>query len=152
MSYVTMSDLVGVTFTDIIVDDDKHEIIFYTACGGYKMYHQQDCCEDVSLDDVVGDLADLIGTPILSARESTSDIEAEAALSLYDGEEYIMRKLATIGGPIAEPEDESVTWTFYLFGTIKGSVTLRWYGASNGYYSESVDLVKIELDDLVPVS
>lgn len=115
-------DLKGKTLKEITVCDEDTRINF--ECEGedrFIMYHDQDCCESVTIEDICGDLDDLIGTPILVAEESV-----------------------TCGDPKNDGEytDESSTWTFYKLRTIKGSVTIRWYGSSNGYYSESVTFCK----------
>ena len=123
-------DLVGKTLTEIKNNGD--ELIFIVDDGTeYKMYHAQDCCESVSIDDINGDLGDLIGTPILLAEE-VSNYEPTS-------EEDIKRT--------KESEDwGSCTWTFYKLATIKGYVDIRWYGESNGYYSESVDFIQVGVD------
>ena len=86
-------------------------VVFETEDGDvFRMFHSQNCCESVSLEDVCGDVRDLIGSPI---------VRAEVRSNVMEGE-------------IREE------WTFYELATIKGSVTLRWYGVSNGYYSTAV--------------
>lgn len=118
-----VSDLIGQTLTKIEFSADKDEILFHTSDGKkYRMYHWQDCCEDVSIDDINGNLDDLIGTPIVMAEESTNSDNPKGDYDEHWG---------------------TFTWTFYKFATTKGYVTFRWYGESNGYYSESVDFEEI---------
>ena len=117
-------DLLNKTLQSIDVSDEKDEILFKTIDGFiYRMYHEQDCCESVYVEDICGDINDLIGMPILQAEESFKSGEDETD---SDGN-YI----------------ESYTYTFYKLATFKGYVTIRWYGESNGYYSESVDFENI---------
>lgn len=114
LSEVKFSILKGKIFADIKVSSE--EIIFIVDDKEkYLLNHSQDCCECVIVEDVCGDIIELLNSPILLAEESTSD---------KDGK----------GG------EESFTWTFYKLATIKGAVTIRWYGRSSGYYSETVDL------------
>jgi hypothetical protein len=102
----------------------RGEGLKFTTVDGrvFRQYHDQECCESVDIEDINGDLNDLIGVPILVAEESSSD---------HFGE----RK--------SDPDDyDSCTWTFYRLQTIKGSVTIRWFGQSNGYYSESANFAE----------
>ncbi len=81
-----------------------------------KFYHEQDCCEDVVVDQVDNLVERHIGATIYAIREKVS----------YDEE--------------TEGSDYSNTWTFYDIETSKGRLSFRWHGSSNGYYSESVDI------------
>ena len=111
-----ISELIGKTALSI--ENCGDEIYFNMDDGAkYKMHHYQSCCESVTVEDICGDLNDLVGTPFTQAIESTN----------HNDEGY-----------------NSETWTFYIIGTNKGSVTIRWYGTSNGYYSESVDFSRVE--------
>jgi len=112
-----MEQMLGKTFVRISGAVGGYEMTFETANGERFMFaHQQDCCESVDINDIVGDLQDLCGEPLLVAEEVKGATEP-------DEEHY-----------------ESYTYTFYKFATRKGYVDVRWLGESNGYYSESVEL------------
>ena len=114
-----MARMLGKTFVQVTGAVGNFDLLFETAQGERFMFsHQQDCCERVDINDIVGDLQDLVGEPLLLAEE----VEGETPVDFN------------------EREYESVTWTFYKFATRKGYVDVRWLGESNGYYSEGVDL------------
>ena len=113
--HVNVSDMLGKTFSRVVADEDT--VTFQNDEVRYVLYHSQDCCESVCVEEIIGDIEDLVGWPLLIARE---DHDAE-------GEEL---------------NEESYTWTFYNFATFKGYVTIRFLGTSNGYYSEDVDCRK----------
>jgi hypothetical protein len=109
--------MVGKTFVRVEGAVGAGEMLFETADGERFLFtHLQDCCENVDINDVVGDLEDLVGEPLLLAEEVSGATEPDA-------EHY-----------------ESYTYTFYKFATRRGYVDVRWLGESNGYYSEAVDL------------
>jgi hypothetical protein len=113
-------DLIGKTLTK--VEQIGYDEIHFTDSDGkqYKMYHSQDCCESVTIDDIEGDLQSLVGNPILVAEEASNSDSRDP-----------------------KQEYDSFTWTFYKLATIKGHVDIRWFGSSNGYYSESVDFCEV---------
>ena len=113
----TFSDLEGKVLTGVEVEGTE-EILFHTEGGSrYRMYHEQDCCEVVYIEDINGDLNDLVGQTIVSAKEESNSEDCDG---------------------------ESFTYTFYHIRTAHHDITIRWEGSSNGYYSESVDFDLID--------
>jgi hypothetical protein len=118
---VDFSDMMGKTITKITgAEYGSEQIVIETAEGfTYKLLHNQDCCENVAVEDVTGDISDLLGGIVCEASECSQD------------------------NPHAR---ESGTWTFYKLNTNswRGGVCIRWNGESNGYYSEGVTCYKTE--------
>jgi len=84
------------------------------------LYHHQDCCEDVMLEDFDLDPGEIIGQKIYAIQEVSGN---------------------PIGGHRGGIGQE--TWTFYKIATEKNSLWMSWSGGSNGYYRQKVD-IKLE--------
>ena len=94
--------------------------IKFTDGSCLKFYHKQDCCETVLLEDFDITPEWLIDSKIISIEERISRSE-EGVNPLNDWA-------------------ESYTWSFYVIKTSSSTMVLRWYGESNGWYSETVDI------------
>jgi len=115
------SVLEGETITEVIGLKVGSKVVHITTASGrkFEMYHDQECCESVYLEEIHGDVADIVGAPILRAEKSTNTDNP--------------------------PEGEySWLWTFYRLQTIKGFLQMRWLGASNGAYGEDVSFVEVQ--------
>lgn len=109
--------LLGYTFSNVYAEENA--VIFEIDKNKqFCLEHIQDCCEDVYIESIVGDLSDLIDSEILLAEEAYEEDESAS---------------------------EHGSWSFYKLATIKGYVDIRFYGSSNGYYSESACLIYREL-------
>jgi len=114
-----LRSMVGRVFVRVEGSVGSGEMLFVDQNGERFLFsHFQDCCERVDINDIVGDLEDLVGEPLLVAEEVEGSVPAD-----FD-DEYV----------------ESYTFTFYKFATRRGYVDVRWLGESNGYYSERVNL------------
>ena len=108
----SFEEIKGKTIKNISVDGD--EVIYFDFADGSlgKMHHWQDCCESVTIEDIDGDVDSIVDAFVIDAYESSASGE--------------------------ERDWCSSTWTFYRLVTDKGTLVIRWYGESNGYYSEAV--------------
>lgn len=117
------AELLGKTLLSINRASDDSRLEFMCADGSaYVLFHHDDCCESVSIESIVGDLDDLLNSPILHAEEAEGETPSDYKF---------------------QHQPDSYTWTFYKLATVKGWVDIRWLGESNGYYSESVTFARI---------
>ena len=111
--------LKGRTIKAVVTDHEDFVIFVISDNEVVMMNHTSACCENVSIENINGDLNHLLDTPLLRAEvKYTGNIE-------------------TPGG------DEQ--YTFYTLATKNGYVDLRWYGESNGCYSIDVEMDNISV-------
>ena len=81
-----------------------------------EFFHNQSCCERVYIEDVNGNPDSHAGATLygIDVKSNSDSINPDLEYSSY-------------------------TWTFYTIRTSKGYLDVRWFGGSNGYYSENVD-------------
>ena len=105
-----MEDLIGKRILSISKSFDS----IYLELENYTCVfeHLQDCCESVNLEDWEYYEEDFQNAVIHDIEQASND-DPDAC--------------------------ESGTWTFLKIRTSKGYGWFRWYGTSNGYYSEGVD-------------
>lgn len=112
-----ISELLGFTLSAVERDEVysqerfmAHESIVFTRTDGVQvgMYHVQDCCEQVWVEEIHGDLQALVGYPLTTAEVYTRD---------------------------GDKDDQM--FTFYRIGNERHMVTIRWCGESE-YYSIAV--------------
>lgn len=112
--------MVGETIESVSGNRNDEEFVVRTTSGlVFTFYHSQDCCEDVYLEEIIGDIDDLIGHTVVMAEETSNRDEVVGSSS---------------------DQSDSFTWTYYRMATERGLVVLRFFGSSNGYYGESVDV------------
>ena len=120
-----VSDLVGETLTKVIGLEKGSEKVFFHCESGkvFKMYHSIECCESVYLEDIAGDIDDLVNGKSINLSEEVSNIDFPKPSFLKANDDY--------------------TWTFYRIQAGGCVVTLRWLGHSNGYYSERASFCRV---------
>lgn len=120
---IDITYLVGKVIDDIQINNEETEVAFFLSNGELMvLHHEQDCCEQFWLEDFDGEPYEICNCKIMSAEERISHEEE-------------VRQV-----------DDSATWTFYVIRSLRGTVTLRFCGTSNGYYSERCDIIVYKLN------
>jgi hypothetical protein len=123
-------ELKGMTIKDITGLEQYSDCVTLNMTNGrkFRLVHHNECCEEVSLEDFIGDMDSLKNAKIIHAHISSN----QSPLDILKPKK-----------PDSEME-HSFTWSFYNIDTDKGPIWMRWLGESNGYYSEEVDFEEVK--------
>lgn len=111
-----LDDLIGKKINNVVLSEDKQEIVFHTDTADYKYYAYAECCSCSWIENIE-DLDSLIGQVVLKCEEKTIDRE-EADWDVTD----IMS---------------------YDIYTEKGICKIDFRNESNGYYCGNLELVEV---------
>ena len=121
---VPFGELKGKIIKEIKINNSNDEMKFITNNEDiYILNHIQICCEEVMIEDICGDLSDLVGNQILLAEKVSNSNRDDEKVINY--------------------EEDYTEWTFYKLSTNKGSVTIRWVGRTISFYALDVDFLKV---------
>jgi len=118
MKTIPFDTLSGLVLEKLENKDD--EILIQASGRKFTMKHEQDCCENVTVESIKGNVESALGETIIDATEHSNSDE-----------------------PKLDKWHDSWTWTYYTIRTQSETIVIRWYGASNGYYSERVDFYEV---------
>ena len=123
MNYANFFELKGKTITSIqgSKSDDGDTIITTSDGSSYTLTHIQDCCEHVRVYGTVGNIDDVLNEEVIDAEDTNPMDNPNAP----DYKAY-----------------DSATWTQFRIVTNKGTFEIWWLGESNGYYGETVSVIK----------
>lgn len=110
------NDLSGYYLESIDIDEYASEVIIKTSIGIFRLYHEQECCEEISLTASSIPVG-FTNSQIILAEERYEDWVTDYGIK---------------------------GTTFYELATEGGAVTLCFHGESNGYYSIGVDIERLE--------
>ena len=123
MNYANFFELKGKTIASIVGINYGDDTTIITTSDGsiYTLTHIQDCCEHVRVYGSVGNIDDVLNEEVIAAEDTNPMDNPNAP----DYKAY-----------------DSATWTQFRIVTNKGTFEIWWLGESNGYYGETVSVIK----------
>ena len=124
-SWQLLDSLVGekLRYVDVMLGTEDEEcVLMLTTESGrtLKFHHYRECCESVEIENTEGNWLRIIGRPIVKT-------------------DYILER-----SDDDNPMVNSWTRTTLIFCTDRHTVTTVWFGESNGYYGEEIEITELE--------